>query len=300
MKNYLKNFQSILYILHQNILHADSSVWTIVKKGRLYLAFLCFLLLFVWMGSPLLWSKDRLWAAPDRQHNALFSMILKDHVRQGRVRYAAIKKDARFSRYMQLLGRSKPNSIKGKNSQLAYWINIYNAFTLKLIVDNYPLKSIEELHSGPTAFAHLAGKTIWDKWHFKIDGRQYTLNQVEHKIIRPRYKDPRVHAALVCAANSCPPLRAEAYSGKHLDRQLNEQMRIWLRDRSKNYYDRKQNVLHLSKIFDWFEEDFVKKGGNIGEAILPYLPPSTKTHLQKNSKGLRIRYLKYDWSLNEA
>lgn len=258
-----------------------------------------FLSLFVWVeGSSTgvaVGGAGPLLAAPGEKNHALFTAILKDHVRKGNVRYASLKKDARLGRYIGLLESSRPQGIKGRRAQLAYWINVYNAFTLKLIVDNYPLKSITELHSSSQA-----GQTIWDKWRFKIDGRSYTLNQVEHKIIRPRFREPRVHAALVCAAVSCPPLRAEAYQGDRLERQLSEQMRIWLKDRSKNYYDTQKNILYLSKIFDWFEEDFVRKGGSITEALLPYLPAPTRKRLQGKRKKAPIRYLKYDWSLNEA
>lgn len=248
------------------------------------------LLLFLALTLPL----------PAKEH-ALFTRVLQKHVRRGLVDYKKLQKNSLFKSYIKQLERTDPAKIRAKKKRLAFWINAYNAYTLKLIIENYPLKSITELHTGGSLWLGVAtGKTIWQKWKFSIYKEKYTLDQIEHKIIRPTFKDARIHAALVCAAKSCPPLRREAYEGNRLDRQLNHQMRLWLRNRKLNRFDPKEKKLYLSKIFDWFEEDFrPSQAEGILQIILPYFPIQIRKQIRAIKRDeLEIEYLKYDWSLN--
>ena len=235
-----------------------------------------------------------------RDHS-LFTRVLKKHVHHGLVDYKRLGKSSTFKSYIQQLEKTDPAKIKGKKRRLAFWINVYNAYTLKLILEHYPLKSITDLHAGGSLWFGVAtGRTIWQKWEFPIYAKKYTLDQVEHKIIRPKFKDARIHAALVCAAKSCPPLRKEAYEGSKLDRQLTLQMRQWLGNRKLNRFAPKEKKLYLSKIFDWFADDFTSFQKDIVQVLLPYFPARTQKQIRAIKRDdLDIDYLEYDWSLNE-
>ena len=259
-------------------------------RGRQALCLLLFCLFFFPFPSSL-----------QAGEHALFSRVLKKHVRRGLVDYKGIKKNPSFKAYIQQLEKTNPSKIKGQARQLAFWINVYNAYTLKLIIDHYPLKSITDLHAGGSLWFGVAtGKTIWKKWKFSLYAKKYTLDQVEHEIIRVKFKEPRIHAALVCAAKSCPPLRSEAYEGKKLERQLKGQMRQWLGNRKLNRFSAKEKKLYLSKIFDWFEGDFTASGKTLLEFLLPYLPSQSQKEIRKlGLSEVKISHLNYDWSLNE-
>ena len=205
-----------------------------------------------------------LWA----QEHTLFSRLLKKNIKKGLVKnYRELKKSPLLKRYIQQLEKTKPDKIKGQSNQLAFWINAYNAYTLKLITDHYPIKSITELHTGGSlVIGVMLKRTIWQTWEFKINNKKYTLDEIEHKIIRKKFNEPRIHAALVCAAKSCPPLRLEAYEGAKLNKQLSEQMRTWLANTKLNYFDAEKKKLYLSMIFKWFKDDFTQK-----KTIQPYL-----------------------------
>lgn len=269
-----------------------------------YFSIKSLILALLLLSSPLLLaSLDNL----EAKEHTIFSTVLKKHVNNGWVNYKALKKNKIFLEYIKQLENTNHKKIKNKKRKLAFWINAYNAYTLKLIIDNYPLKSINELHTAGGLM------TIWKKWKFKIYKKEYSLDQIEHKIIRANYKEPRVHAALVCAAKSCPPLRSEAYEGKNLDEQLDLQMQDWLRNTKLNYLNEKKRTLQISQIFKWFKKDFnqmsefsklkkaeKKKRRGIPNALIPYFKTAERNKIYKliENKKLKVRYLKYDWSLN--
>lgn len=215
--------------------------------------------------------------------HSLFDDVLKKHVVNGAVDYAAIKKDGRLEKYTKQISTREPATIKDSHDRLAFWINAYNAYTIKLILDNYPVTSIRDIKKGDTG--------PWDIVWIDIHDRQYSLNQIEHEIIRKEFDEPRIHMALVCAAVSCPPLRSEAYIGKTLDRQLSDNSKIFLSDKSKNRYDQSTNVLYLSELFSWYGKDFVSAYGSAEAFALKMLGVNPETSPQ-------IKYLSYDWSLN--
>jgi hypothetical protein len=235
-------------------------------------------------------------AAP---RHALLGAVLTAHVRNGLVDYRALKRDERLMRYLEQLAATDPAALPSGRDRLAFWINVYNAQTLKLIADNYPVKSIGELHFGKSlVLATALRKTAWHTHRFIVGGREYSLDAVEHAILRPVFRDFRIHAAIVCAAASCPPLRSEAYEGDTIDRQLDEQMRLFLANPKLNRYDAADNTLHLSKIFSWFEKDFTGGRKTIVEALLPYFPAETAEALKAKGRDTAIRYIPYDWALN--
>ncbi len=236
----------------------------------------------------------------EAKEHVQFTKILKRHVRNGFVNYGAIKKDIIFNRYIRQLQNTNPEAITNKNKKLAFWINAYNAHTIQVILENYPVKSIIDLHSKYKSITGIiSGGTVWNQWKFKLHKREYSLDDIEHKIIRKKFKEPRIHAALVCAAQSCPPLRNEAYEGKALDNQLSSQMRQWLGNKKLNYYDAKSKILYLSKILDWYQKDFVSQKSDLIGVLHSYLPAKARKDIQKlKLKEIQIKYLPYNWQLN--
>jgi len=221
--------------------------------------------------------------AQEKVDHSLFTKVLKEHVVDGAVDYAAIKTDKRFGKYLEVLAGTDPSTIKDDNERLAFWINAYNAFTIQLINDHYPVKSIRDIKK--------EGVGPWDFVWIPIGGKKYSLNQIEHEIIRKEFDEPRIHMALVCAAVSCPPLRSEAYEGRKLAAQLDDNSRRFLFDTSKNRYDKTTNTLYLSELFSWYGADFVKTYGSAENFALVVLGLS-------DVKPAAIKYLPYDWNLN--
>ena len=201
--------------------------------------------------------------------------------------------------YLDQLKNTNPDTINNSNDKLAFWINAYNAYTLKIIIDNYPLESINDLHSGGLIIGTVLSTTIWDKDFVIINNSKTTLNSIEHDIIRKIFNDPRAHFALVCASISCPPLRNEAYEGYKLDDQLSDQGIIFLNDSTKNSFNINNKEAEVSKIFDWFEEDF---GDNDEEVLLfisQFLSNPISNSLKNNGSEWDLDYLDYNWTLNE-
>jgi hypothetical protein len=162
-----------------------------------------------------------------------------------------------------------------RNDKLAYWINIYNAFTLKKIVTNYPISSITKLDGGKP----------WDHKFIEIAGKTYSLNEIENEIIRPTFQEPRIHFAVNCAANSCPPLLNLAYTSDNLEKLLEQQTRSFINNTTHNTIG--IDKLNLSKIFDWYSKDF----GN----VIAFINRYSKVKIKADAE---IKYNEYDWNLN--
>src|SRR5262245_42369130 len=252
---------------------------------RIYVASIVFSLLFVCSGSS-------------QNSDALFTAILHQYVKEGEVNYTDLCKDNRLSNYISELSKIDPDSLSTNSDKLAFWINAYNAYTLKIICDHYPVKSINDLHSGGTVLSHAFKTTIWDKEIVAINHKNTSLNNIEHKIIRPEFKDFRIHFALVCAAKSCPALRSEAYEGSTLDQQLDDQAKLFISDSSKNHFDAASRKASISKIFDWYRKDFGSDEAEVLRAISKYLPDQIRKSIQSPEKW-EVDYTDYDWSLNE-
>jgi hypothetical protein len=218
--------------------------------------------------------------------HGLYGRLLEKYVNKGIVDYGGIlKEEATLDRYLKVLEAVDTKTLP-RNEQFAFFINAYNAWTIKLILSAYPdLKSIKDLGS--------LFKSPWKKKICRIDGGLLTLDAIEHDILRPRFKDPSVHFAINCASKSCPPLRSEPYRGAVLDRQLDEMATAFINDPRSNRL--KGNTLYVSKIFDWFAGDF---NNDIVTFFLKYAKGDLKKQLQAQRKEIRIRYLDYDWSLN--
>jgi hypothetical protein len=219
--------------------------------------------------------------------NSLFADLLAKYVKKGDVDYQGFKTDEKkLDQYLAVLETVNSKKLS-RNEQFAFYINAYNAWTIKLILSGYPgVQSIKDLG---TIF-----KSPWKKKICRIDGDVITLDDIEHKIIRPTFKDPRVHFAINCAALSCPPLISQPYLGSTLDLQLDDSTRAFVNDPKSNYFI--SNALHVSKIFKWFSEDF---NNDIIGFFLKYAKDDFKKELESKRKEIKIKYLHYDWSLNE-
>ena len=228
----------------------------------------------------------------DHTHAAL-DRVLKARVKNERVDYVALKKDSKdLDAWLKSAGAVTEAEFNRwtQPQQLAFLINLYNAATLKLIVDHYPVKSIKDIGN--------VFKGPWKQEVVPLLGKTVTLDYLEHGVLRKKYTEPRVHFAIVCAAKGCPPLRAEAFVADKLNEQLDEQGRIFLGTQEKNRWDAGARVLYLSPIFKWFSEDFEKKSGSVVKFVAPYFPAEAQKQIQA-AKSPDIRYTDYDWSLNE-
>ncbi len=231
----------------------------------------------------LLWSFALPAHQASRPDDSLFTRVLADHVEDGNVDYAAVSKDKRFSTYLTQVENTDPAVFASRNDSLAFWINAYNAFTIKLVVDHYPVSSIRDIAEN--------GKSPWDIQWIRIHDSTYSLNDIENGIIRTTFDEPLIHMALVCAAISCPPLRSEAYVGATLTAQLQDNAARFFADTSKNRYDRSTNTLYLSEIFNWYGSDFDGRYGSAATFALRVMG-------FPDVKPAHVKYLKYDWSLN--
>ena len=225
------------------------------------------------------------WAAPTVDHR-IYAELLAKYVNDGQVNYDGFKREeAQLNQYLEVLKNIDPKQLSSKE-QFAFYANAYNAWTIKLILSGYPgIKSIKELGS--------LFKTPWKKKIVRIDGNLLTLDDVEHNILRPRFKEPRVHFAINCAAFSCPPLRSEPYQGNILDRQLDEATRAFINNPERNYLE--GNTLYVSKIFKWFAEDF---DHDVVGFVSKFAENKFKQKLKAKKDILKVKFLHYDWSLN--
>lgn len=244
-----------------------------------------FLFAFILMASCKV-SKYKGDASP--VSHSIWDSLLMDHVaKDGLVDYKGFMKDStQLKEYLKVLSAHHPNDeYWTKDEQLAYWINAYNAFTIKLVIDNYPVKSIKDIKSG-VSFVN----SVWDIKFINIESRTYDLNNIEHGIIRKQFDEPRIHFAVNCASISCPSLQQRAYTADNLDRQLTKSAKEFLADPSKNKIT--ADKIEISPIFKWFSDDFTKKGSLI-DFLNQYSPV-------KINEDAVITYQDYNWELNDV
>ncbi|WP_418512320.1 DUF547 domain-containing protein [Corallibacter sp.] len=209
---------------------------------------------------------------------SVLTSILQKHVSpNGQVNYKAIKTNkASLDTYLKQYSKISPKNSWSKEQVLAYWINAYNAFTIELIIDNYPIKSIKDL------------KKPWNKEFIPLANKKISLNYIEHEILRT-LNEPRVHFAIVCASASCPKLLNEAYTPEKLNKQLTQATKDFLSDTSRNKIS--ESNIEISKIFKWFAKDFKKNG-----SLIDFINTYSDIRVLSNAN---IDYLDYNWSLNE-
>lgn len=234
----------------------------------------------------------------DHRHQT-WATVLKEFVQvrgsESRVDYNRLKaKPKTLADYLASLESISEHDFEKFNRQekLAFLINAYNAFTVKLIVDHYPVKSIKDIggmFSSP-----------WKMKFFRLVGRERTLDELEHELIRPKFDEPRIHFALVCASLGCPPLRGEPFVADQLEKQLENSTVNFLKDSSKNRLDTVKGKLELSSIFKWYGSDFTKVFGSVEAFIATRLTDIAKEQEAIRTKKFDFSYLDYDWNLNDS
>ncbi len=207
-----------------------------------------------------------------------WNSLLKTHVdHKGNVDYKGFLNDKKaLANYIKELGENPLKENATKNEKLAYYINLYNAATVKLIIDNYPIKSIKKIDKP------------WDKEWIKVGDKTMSLGDIEHKILR-KMQEPRIHFAINCASYSCPMLKNEAFIASKINTQLEQATKDFINDPKRNKISASE--VQVSQIFKWFKKDFTTKG-----SIVDFINNYTSVSL---SKKTTLKYLDYNWSLNE-
>lgn len=232
----------------------------------------------------------------DQIDHSTWDELLSRYVDElGRVDYADWKANsndvARLDQYLAILSSADPDRPADRKSKLAFWINAYNAVTIRGILREYPTSSIRN-HT-----AKLVGYNIWDDLLLLVGDYKVSLNQMEHEILR-KMGDPRIHFAIVCASHSCPRLLNRAYVPDRVDEQLTENARVFFANPENFRYDESSGTFYLSSILKWFAEDFGANKAEQLKTITQWLPTESAQRAAL-AGNVKIRYLDYDWSLNE-
>lgn len=210
-------------------------------------------------------------------HSNWNTLLQKNVSKSGTVNYKGFLKDSKaLSAYLNELSANVPTKAWSKNATLAYWINAYNAYTVKLIIDNYPTKSIKDINDP------------WGKKFISLAGKKYSLEGIENEILR-KMDEPRIHFAINCASVSCPNLLNEGYTEAKLEQQLKAVSKSFINDKTKNTIT--ANKVEVSKIFDWFGGDFKTKG-----SVIDFLNQYSSTKISSNAQ---VNFKEYNWNLNE-
>jgi hypothetical protein len=219
----------------------------------------------------------------------LFDQVLQEYVNsQGRVNYAGLKNNpGTLESYLDLLAVNAPSDKATFQTGLAFWINAYNALTIKGVLDHYPTTSVRKIKLFGGFFSRIK---------FQVGGRSYTLDNIEHDIIRSEFGDPRIHFALVCASLGCPILENRSFVPETLEERLDNATANFINNPEKVRLDRENRVLYLSQIFEWYAEDFEDTHDSVINFISEYLPEVDAAFLK--GKEVQIQYVQYDWSLN--
>ena len=250
----------------------------------------CFAVTVLWLVLVGITRADE-----DYSHSEWDTILQKRVDDAGQVDYRGLKQDeATLEAYLTWLARTDPSKLS-REGQLAYWINAYNAFTVKLILDHYPLKSIKDI------------PRRWELRNWQAGGKRYSLNQIEHEILRKDFKEPRIHFAIVCASVGCPDLWNHAFSDMDLANQLDDGARRFFLsskhirfETRKGAFGKKVSTLHLSSILKWFDEDFTDGGKlPITRFVARYAERGLAKMIFRSGDSLKIKYLDYDWNLNE-
>jgi len=239
-----------------------------------------------------------------------YGKILTSFVNNGRVHYSALQKNrATLDEFIQQI-----RSVQGieyqswtREQQLAFWINTYNGWFLQIVIDRYPIRGsrLYGLSYPENSVQRIPG--IWDNIKLKTAGREISLNDLEHKVLRPIFHEPRIHFAIVCASLGCPSLSSEPYQASSIESQLDKAAQDFVTDPSKVSWETSTKTLKISRIFDWFSDDFSiyadeslaklysKKQAGVVSFILRYLAVD-----ELRTKKVKIAYLEYDWALNDV
>ncbi|WP_281986764.1 DUF547 domain-containing protein [Aquimarina aggregata] len=215
-------------------------------------------------------------AQNNADHSVWDQLLILNVSEVGKVNYKGVMKDSSlFYEYFRSLSQNPPTDEWSREEKLAYWVNAYNAIALKMIIDNYPVESINELHDP------------WKQRFFKVNDKRYSLDDIEHEVLR-KFDEPRIHFVINCASNSSPKLLNMAYTAENINEALEKCTTMFINDPSKNTIT--SSEVKVSKIFEWYKDDF--NNGNVVDFINQYANV-------KINKIPKKGYVEYDWSLNE-
>jgi hypothetical protein len=236
-------------------------------------------------------------AAADPFDHTVFDRVLRAYVNEsGQVNYTALKANrSELDAYVDALGKisppSHPGSFSGREEKLAYWINAYNALVLRGVIDAYPVKSVKDIK-------YFSG--FFNRTWFNVGGESYTLNNIEHDILRAEFDEPRIHAAINCASVGCPRLEASAFFAEGIEAKLDAVIARFLNESRNVTIDATNKTVTLSKILGWFGSDFIgwynTKFGVADAGVLDYVALYIKEGFETTWE---VRYHSYDWSLND-
>ncbi len=251
---------------------------------------------------------------PFDQNHTIFNKLLQENVDDAKVNYQGFIDSAEFTNYLKSLNNITPDDFNTwtDSQKTAFWINSYNAFTIKAIIDHYPIQRSFTLvgifYAPKNSILQIPG--VWKKLQFQAVGQNITLDHIEHGILRKEFNEPRIHAAINCASISCPDLRNEAYIADKIDKQLDDSSKNFVNSKTKGVLiDKNKSKIKVSKIFKWFGDDFFsnyhkqefndksdKQNGTLG-FIYKYINDDEKEYIL--SGDYKLKYLSYDWGLNE-
>lgn len=248
------------------------------------IVFVCsaFLLLLAAVAAPA--------ARAAQVNNTPYAELLAKYNEDGLVNYTGLKEQhAKLKKYLDYLASINPDEL-ARNDAFAYYINLYNAATLDIVLDNYPgIESIKDIGG-------ILGSP-WKKDFIRLNGKSVSLDYIEHGILRPVYMDPRVHFAVNCASMGCPPLHGEPFEGATLDFTLDELTRNVMADPSQTRLEDEE--LFVNKVFDWFGGDWGSKQEKIG-FVRQYAPKKLAAKIGKLGRQLNLEYSDWDWTLNDS
>lgn len=252
---------------------------------------------------------------PFDQNHTIFNNLLEENVHDAKVNYEAFLNSDEFTNYLISLNNISKVDYDSwtENQRLAFWINAYNAFTIKAIINNYPIQrsfTFTGIFYAPkNSILQIRG--VWKKLQFKAVGQNVTLDHIEHGILRKEFNEPRIHVAINCASFSCPDLKDEAYTAEKLESQLNDSAISFVNNKSKGVViDKEKGRVKVSKIFKWFGEDFYnnygskqlsnksRKENGARSFVAEYINEDDKNYILNGE--YKLSYMSYDWSLNET
>lgn len=223
--------------------------------------------------------------------HALWDYLLKTYVENGLVDYDGMARDHLFRTYLRQIGTARPDELPTSEDRLAFYLNAYNALVVNGVVTHRVAGSV-------MSYRHDEGGFFDLKEHI-VAGKTMSLNDLEHKLIRPTFKDPRVHVALVCAARGCPPIRPEAYVGRSVDAQLQDQSLLFSNSVKYVAFDAERDAVVLSPILKWYAEDWREHGGVFGWLADRVENRAAQSALRRKARHpTGVEYAEYDWSLN--
>ncbi len=240
----------------------------------------------------------------DANPHELWNAVLHDHVdADGLVDYAGIREDTRFADHIESLKTADVDKLPDDAHRLAFWLNVYNALTIQAVLAHLP----EDPKDWPRFMAtdaQVDGKNLWQGVLFSVAGRQLTLDQIQHDIIRatPGLRDPRIHVALTCAARGGPPLMNEAFVPDRLNKQLYARMRKQVNDPNRTQFDPGSRTVRLCRVFDWYKDDFANPqfsphARSVADFISRYVDDEAIARSLR-SDPWTVQYESFDWRLN--